>query len=127
MSIIISTEKIKLYERLSQICEQIGYTDEWKDDFWLKLLENPDVYEEFLYYAQNGSFLCRNKVGDQSVVDITVWEMRKYNVRRDRGKNGPDCDKTAMVMEAFSSMMKLKEDPDAMMRRLESNGGMDRL
>lgn len=127
MSLIIAGEKLKLYQWLCSCCERIGYEDAWRDRFWQDLLLCPGVYQEFLYYADHQDFLLKYQVGGNTVIDILVWEMRKYNIRTDRGKNGPDCDKEAMVMEAFRQMMDSVRHADDLNREMENRNGMDKL
>ncbi len=125
--LIIASEKIRLYEYLTQLCSYIQYTDEWRDAFWEDLLKNDAVYNEFLYWADKGDFLLACSVGGQTIIDILVWEMRKYNVRLDRGKNGPDCDKQAMVMEAFREMLDSCADGGRLEWSMEMRNGMDEI
>lgn len=125
--LIIASEKIKLYEYLTELCTYISYTDEWRDAFWEDLLGNEAIYREFLYWADNQDFLLGCKVGGQTIIDILVWEMRKYNIRLDRGKNGPDCDKQAMVMEAFREMLDSYGNGARLEWSMEMRNGMDEL
>lgn len=127
MSIIIASEKIKLFSYLSEMCEYVRYTEEWRDAFWNKLLENEAVYQEYIYYAEHKDFLLDTKVNGYSVIDILVWEMRKYNVRMDRGKNGEDCDKEAMVLEAFNTMLDMCNKTANVEWSMEMRNGMDQL
>lgn len=127
MSIIIASEKIKLFEHLCKVCEYVAYTDEWRDNFWNRLLLNDAVYKEYLYYAEHHDFLMEVKIDGYSIIDILIWEMRKYNVRMDKGKNGADCDKEAMVLEAFSTMMDMCENAQKIEWSMEMRNGMDQL
>lgn len=125
--IVIAGEKIKLYEYLQSLCDYAGYAAEWRDCFWEDLLKCEPVYQEFLYYADHKDFLLKCKVGGNTVIDILVWEMRKYNVRMDTGRNGPDCDKQAMILEAFREMLNSLEDGAALEWSMEMRNGMDEL
>lgn len=127
MSIIIASEKLKLYEFLCEMCEYVRYTDDWRDEFWQKLLENEPVYQEYLYYADHRDFLLDTKVDGFTVIDILIWEMRKYNVRTDRGKNGEDCDKEAMVLESFNTMLDMCKNAEKIEWSMEMRNGMDQL
>lgn len=125
--IIIAGEKLKLFEFLQTTCEYIGYDDEWRDRFWCDLLQNTLVYNEFLYWADHQDFLMAAKVNGNTIIDILVWEMRKYNVRTDRGKNGSDCNKIAMVMDAFREMLDAVNNGEKLTSDMENKNGMDRL
>lgn len=127
MSLIIAGEKIKLFEYLCEVCETIAYTDEWRDHFWERLLKCEPVYREFLYWADHKDFLLDCKVGGNTIIDILVWEMRKFNVRMDRGRNDADCDKYAMVLEAFDEMLRSIDDGAKLTWSMEMRNGMDEL
>lgn len=124
-SLVIAGEKIKLYDFLRNLCHETGYSEEWCDEFWEDLLLNQAVYREFLYWADNDDFLLGCKVGGNTVIDILVWEMRKYNVRTDRGRNGSDCDKKAMVLESFREMLSSYKDGARLECSMENRNGMD--
>lgn len=123
--IIIAGEKLKLYGCLKETCKYVCYTDEWRDRLWEDLLANPPIYREFLYYMEHQDFLCQCTVNGYSIIDIFIWEMRKYNVRTDRGKNGADCDKTAMLLEAFRTMIDMKGNGARIEWSMEMRNGMD--
>ncbi len=125
-SIIISSEKLKYYDEIVRMCEYAQYQDAWRDQFWQDLLLNDGAYKELLYYLEHQDFLEEYKVNGYSVLDIFVWQMRRYNIRLDRGKNGPDCDKIAMLLESFRCLMDMKEGSDINWS-MEMKNGMDEL
>lgn len=125
--IIIASEKIKLYSELSRLCEFVGYTDEWRDAFWEDLLQEAGIYKEFLYYMEHQDFLDEYKVEGKSVLDIFVWQMRRFNLRLDRGKNGKECDKMAMLLETFRYMIDMKRNGGGIEWSMEIKNGMDEL
>ena len=126
-NLVIAGEKLKLYEYLTSLCAYVQYTDEWRDQFWERLLKEEKIYLEFLYYADHQDFQCKCKIDGYSVIDILVWQMRKYNVRTDRGKNGADCDKMAMVLESFRTMLDMVQNGSKIEWSMEMNNGMDQL
>ena len=101
-----------LFEVVEAWADYAGYTVEWADKFWQDLLLNKEVYEEFLYYIDHNDFLCKYSFNGQYITDIFIWEMRKFNVRTDRGKNYSDCDKTEMVLNAFRTMLDMKDNAE---------------
>lgn len=125
--IVIAGEKLKLFEYLNSMCSIAGYTNEWRDNFWEALLKSEPVYQEFLYYADHQDFLLKCKVGGNTIIDILIWEMRKYNVRMDVGRNGPDCDKQAMILEAFMEMLNSIDNGAKLEWSMEMRNGMDQL
>ena len=126
-NIIIASEKLKLFEIVENWAEYAGYSKEWMDTFWQDLLTNPEVYEEFLYYIDHEDFLCKNSYSGQYITDIFIWEMRKFNIKTDRGKNYADCDKAEMVLNAFRTMLDMKEKADRVINAMENKNGADKL
>lgn len=128
-NIIIASEKLKLFDLVEKWAEYAGYSKEWADDFWQDLLLNNEVYEEFLYYVDHEDFLCKYAYNGQYITDIFIWEMRKYNIKTDRGKNYADCDKVEMVLNAFRTMLNMKDQSQGqkVINAMENKNGGDKL
>ena len=126
-NIIIASEKLKLFELVQEWSKYAGYTTEWAEQFWQDLLLNQDVYDEFLYYVDNNDFLCKHSYNGQYITDIFIWEMRKYNIKTDRGKNYEDCDKAEMVLNAFRTMLDMKENGAKVVNDMENKNAGDKL
>lgn len=126
-NIIIASEKLKLFEIVENWSQYAGYSVEWQDKFWQDLLVNQDVYEEFLYYVDHNDFLCKHSCNGQYITDIFIWEMRKFNIKTDRGKNYADCDKAEMVLNAFRTMLDMKENSERVINAMENKNGADKL
>lgn len=127
-NIIIASEKIKLYERLEYLCQYCNFSNEWKDEFWKDILYNKPVYDEFLFWVDKNDLLCKHSIKGYFITDIFVWEMRKFNVHHDRGKNYDDCDKTVMMMNSFKTMLDMEKDGGAeLIRDMETKNGGDHL
>lgn len=123
--IIYDARKVKAYECISKLCSYTGHTKEWTDDFWTMLRCSPPVYDELVYYLDHGDFLCRYKVGGCSIIDIFIWQMREFNIRTDRGKNGTECDKLDTVLLAFHTMLEMEKEPELYQKRMGMDKGMD--
>ena len=126
-NIIIASEKLKLFEIVENWAEYAGYSKEWADKFWQDLLLNQEVYEELLYYVDKDDFLCKYSYNGQFITDIFIWEMRKFNIKTDRGKNYEDCDKAEMVLNAFRTMLDMKDSADRITNAMENKNGADKL
>lgn len=125
-TLIISSEKLKLFEIVKSWGEYAGYSDEWINKFWQDLLLNKEVYEEFIYYIDHDDFLCKYSYDGQYITDIFIWEMRKFNIKTDRGKNYEDCDKAEMVLNAFHTMLEMKHNGAAVINAMENKNGGDK-
>ncbi len=126
-NIIIATSKIKTCEFFYELCDFCGYDREWSDDLWKDIVVDPDMYDEFAYYAANHTLKDSFDICGYSLTDLYVFQMDKYNLIREIGKNTADCNKERMVLNAFRMMIDMKEDPETYVRRLEEGRGEDRL
>ena len=124
--IICGTEKIKVYEGLKALCDYAGKTEEWCNELWLTILTDYELYGEFLYYLEHHGFADRMKVGGYSLTDCYVWQMERYNLAQDTGKNTASCNKEELVLQAFWTMAELKKDPAYYQRKFGEGAGMDK-
>jgi len=127
MSIVINTTQFKIREYLDQLCEYAGYDIKRADSLWLELLKDVDLYDEFIYYLEHHTFKDAIKVKGYSLSDIYVWQMDKYNLLSEIGKNPTSCNKETMVLNAFETMSKMKNNPEEYIKRIESGRGNDRI
>ena len=127
MSIVIATSKIKACEFLYELCEYCGYEKEWVDALWIEIVENDDLYRELVYYFENHTFLDELKVKGYSLSDLYVFQMSKYNLIREIGKNPVECNKERMVMNSFRMMIDMIKDPETYVQRIEEGKGNDKL
>ncbi len=125
MGILYDARKIKALEFLQEICEYAGMSREWTDELWSMMLTDLPLYDEFVYYAEHHTFKDELKVSGYSLSDIYVWQMDKYNLIREIGKNPTTCNKETMVMNAFMVMGRMIHDPETYIKRIESGRGND--
>lgn len=124
--IIYATEKIRAYDGLKRLCEYAGKPDEWCSELWLALLEDGELYEEFVYYLEHHGFADSMKAEGYSLTDFYVWQMERYNLFSDSGKNTESCNKEALVLEAFRTMVDIKRNPACLKQKLGEGAGMDK-
>lgn len=124
--IICGTEKIKVYEGLKALCEYAGKSEEWCNELWLNILTDYELYGEFLYYLEHHGFADHMKAAGYSLTDCYVWQMERYNLAQDTGKNTEKCNKEEMVLQAFRTMAQIKKNPDYYIRKLSEGAGMDK-
>ena len=123
--IIYAATKIKVCRAFYELCDYAELSVSWADELWKNILTYPQVYEELVYYIEHHTFLDKLKVGSYSLCDLYVWQMSRYNLIKDTGKNPRTCNKEKMVMQAFASMIELLTDPEKYEKRLEYGQGMD--
>ena len=126
-NIIIATSKIKACEFFYELCDFCGYDRQWTDRLWGDIVTDTNIYDEFSYYAANHTFRDSYNICGYSLSDLYVFQMNKYNLIREIGKNPPECNKERMVINAFRMMVDMRDDPETFVKRIEEGRGEDRL
>lgn len=126
-NIIYDATRVKVCQGFYQICEYAGLEKEWTDELWQDIISAGDIYEELVYYIEHHTFMDRVKVEGYSLSDLYVWQMDKYNMIRETGKNPITCNKEKMVMRSFRTMVDMKREPEKYVKRLREGRGEDRL
>lgn len=127
MGILYDARKLKALEFLQQLCEYAGKDDDFVSQLWNEFLSDGALYDEFVYYADNHTFLDEMKISGYSMSDLYVWQMDRYNLVRELGKNPAACNKETLVLNAFKEMANMKRYPEEYVKRIESGKGNDRL
>lgn len=125
--ILYDATRIKICQAFYEICDYGELSREWADALWKDILLNNQIYGELVYYIEHHTFLDKMKVCGYSLCDLYVWQMSRYNLIKDTGKNSRTCNKEKMAMQAFRSMVDLLNHPEEYKKRLEDGRGMDKL
>lgn len=125
--IIYDARRIRAYEGMMSLGEYAGREEKWLSRLWEDLLGDEGLMKEWMYYLDHHSFLDEEKFSGYGLTDIYVWQMDRYNLIREIGKNPRSCNKESMVLGAFRSMLDMKADPETYIRRLTDRPGMDQL
>ena len=125
--IFYDARKIKIYEAVKELCGIAGESEAWTNGLWGELLTDRELMEEMVYYLEHHTFLDQLKVGGYGLCDLYVWQMNRYNLIKDTGKNPRTCNKEKMAMQAFRTMAELLADPEKNLKKLEYGQGTDRL
>ena len=126
-NLIIDTTKIKVFERLKYLAEATGKDPAFADSLWESLLKYEDLYDEFVFYLENGNIRDGIVFRGYSLIDLYVHRIDCYNIVNDTGKNTAACNKESMILETFKAMADLKDNPDDFIRRMNEGRGMDKL
>lgn len=126
-NIIIATAKLKACDFCYELCRYCGYDTKWTDELWGDIIADDALLGEFIYYAENHTLRDSYSISGYSLTDLYVFQMDKYNLIREIGKNPPECNKERMVLNAFRMMIDMKADPETYVRRLTEGRGEDRL
>ncbi len=125
--IIYDSTKIKVYGNLVALCKYAGETREWCDALWQEILADRELYDEFMYFSRHNTLSDKMNCHGYTMIDLFIWEMDRYNLRHDTGKNTGECRKVDMVLHAFDTMARMKKNPEEYVRRLEEGRGNDKL
>lgn len=125
--IVYDARKIRAYEGLMALGEYAGKEAEWIGGLWEGLVTDTGLMKEFMYYLDHHTFLDAEKCEGYALTDLYVWQMDRYNLVREVGKNTECCNKEAMVLNAFHTMLRMKEEPAVYVKRLSAGHGMDQL
>ena len=56
MGILYDARKLKAMEFLNDLCEYAGKDEEFSARLWSELIKDSELYDEFVYYADNHTF-----------------------------------------------------------------------
>lgn len=124
--ILYDATKIKVCQAFYAICDYAGLSREWADGLWPDILSGRQLYEEFVYYVEHHTFSDKLKVCGYSLCDLYVWQMNRYNLIRDTGKNSRTCNKEKMAMQAFRTMADMMKEPEKYRNGLDYGRGTDK-
>lgn len=125
-NIIIDGRLVKAYDRLEALSEFAGKDKDYPGVLWDKLLAEPLLMEEFMYYLDNHTFSDRLKCRGYGLTDLYFFNMRNVEIKQDVGKNYGDTNKEGLALDTFLMMSEMMKDPDRFVKLLESGPGMDR-
>ncbi len=78
-----------------------------------------------MYYLDTHSLDDSLSCEGYGLTDLYFYNMRRYELRQDLGKNYADCNKEALALDTFLMMGRMLKDPKAFLPALESGPGMD--
>lgn len=127
MAIIYNASKLKAFELFTKLCDYTRKSPQWQEEFWSALLTDSNIYDEFLYYLEHHNLLGNYKIAGYSVIDLFIWQLDCYNVSADLGKIDRRCNKEEMILNSFYHMLKMRENEEEYIKKLQSDFGNDRL
>jgi hypothetical protein len=124
--ILYDARRIKAYDRLVQIGESSGETKQWCDKLWEDMVFQNDLLEEFIYFLDNHCLKDNVKCEGYGLIDLYMWQLNKFNVMGDSGKNTEFCNKDRMVLWAFRDMIDMRKNPEPFIKNMNLGKGMDK-
>ncbi len=123
--ILYDARRIKAYERLLTLGETVGETRQWCDALWEELVFDSELTEELVFYLEHRYLMDKVHCEGYGLTDLYIWQMDRYNLSRDSGKNTEACNKDRMVLHAFRDMVDMKKEPAVYVKKLTMGRGMD--
>lgn len=123
--ILYDARRIKAYEGMLALGGLAGENKKWCDRLWEELVFDAELFDEFVFYLEHHSLLDRAKCAGYGLTDLYIWQMNRYNIIGDTGKNTEACNKERMVLHAFYDMIAMKKNPDVYIKRMTLGRGMD--
>lgn len=126
-TIIYDARRLKAYGRLQELAACVGRDEVFVRELWKALVEDDELMKEFAWFLDHHSLLDEMKCCGYGLTDLYVWLIERFNLMMDYGKNGQECNKDALVLDAFMMMSELKKNPEEYVRRLSRGEHMDRM
>lgn len=124
--ILLDARLLLALEALEEIGEYAGREKKWLEELWSELMAEPGLMKEFMYYVDHHTFEDRFDCRGYHMTDLYVFQMSRYNLIRDIGKNTQSCNKEYLALGAFHDMAAMIKEPDKYVKKLSDGPGMDR-
>lgn len=124
---IYDGNRVAVYDSLQKLCEYAGRSMQWCDALWAFMLEDGELFGEFVYYLNHHDFMDKMQAGGYSLTDLYVQQLDRFNIMQDSGKNTAACNKEEMVLNAFEAMARLMKEPGKLTRKWQEGYGMDKM
>ena len=118
--------QVKAFTWAMNLAKMSEMTNEFLADFWNKLVFYGDVYEEFAYYMNHNEFLCKAQIEGYTLADIMVYQMDHFKAALDKpGMEKYKCNGDFMLLMAFDTFLKMKDDPEKIIYDMKHDTGTD--
>lgn len=125
--IVYDARSVLAYESMLELGRFAQKSEEFIAGLWEEVVLDEALLKEFVYYVDHHTFLDEAVCRGYTMTDLYVWQMDRYNLIRDIGKNTAACNKEALVLNTFRSMLDMKKNPDAFVEKLTRGTGMDQI
>ena len=125
LSVMCSCDSIEGGGGSSSSSKVVAYVRQGMSDYGA--VEEPRLMKEFMYYLDHHEFEDKFDCKGFHMTDLYVFQMSRYNLIRDIGKNEVSCNKEYMVLGAFHDMYCMIKEPEKYINKLTDGPGMDRL
>ena len=97
----------------------------YAENFVGNLLNSESILKEYVNYLNTGRFLCEYVICGYTIADIIIWQMDHFKALLDDYKAMNKGNEYRMVLEGFVTMMKMEQNPEPYVAKMQSNTGTD--
>lgn len=115
----------RIKEFVQRLCQYGGEDEEFETQFLAALSADEEILAELTFYMDHGDFACQAKVQGYTVVDIMIWQMDHFKARLDRDNTGTRQNPDRMVLLAFDTLLKMREEPEKYTAKMRQETGTD--
>lgn len=119
--------QMRAFQWAMALCEYAHMDHTFLADFWNRLVDDKEVYQEFCYYLEHENYLCETKVCGYTVVDILIWQMDRFKSELDKDKSDMKQNGDKMLLMAFDTFLKMRKSPDSYVSFMQTDTGTDYL
>lgn len=123
--ILYDARRVKAYRGLMAAGEAAEETEDWCDRLWEELLCDQELFDELVFFLEHHYIRDQVRCEGYGLTDLYIWQMNRYNLIGDSGKNTDACNKDRMVLHAFRDMAEMKKDPAEYIKKMTLGRGMD--
>ena len=125
----MSADKVKekAYAWAEALCKYAGADEVFLRDFWERLTNDPEIYEEFVYYLEHQDFLCKVKIEGYGLVDLMIFQIDHFRAVMDQDVADMRFNKDKMLLMAFNSLLQMRKDPAPFVQMMQGETGTDRI
>ncbi len=118
-------EEQKVMEFAVSLCRYAGEDEGFAAEFYERLKADREIYQEFVYYMEHGNFACKANVRGYTAVDVMVWQMDHFKAWLDRDTKGTKQNGDRMLLLAFDTLLKMRQDPEKYIQKMQGETGTD--
>ncbi len=112
-------------EATEKICKENGLDTDFFEGFWNRLMQDDEIYKEYVYYLVRQDFACTEKVEGFTIVDVLIWQIDHFKAKLDVDTTLTKRREGSMVLLAFDTFLKMKKDPEKYLQNMQEDTGTD--
>jgi len=117
--------QMQAFQFAQALCHNSNKDNTYLADFWNRMMEHADVFEEFQYYLLHQDYLCLVNVGGYTITDIIIWQLDHFKAELDKDKSALKGNSDYKILNAFDLLLRMKENPAHYIKAMENDTGSD--